>query len=60
VVVVSLELQQGASGKRKRDLREAEKQEKERHALVEYVMEVLSEELFTELLEGLYFEHTYT
>jgi hypothetical protein len=59
VEVVSLELQQGASGKRKRVSGEAHKQEKRRHAVVEYVMEGLSEELFTELLEGLYAQHTY-
>jgi hypothetical protein len=57
VEVVSLELQQGASGKRKRVSGEAHKQEKRRHAVVEYVMEGLSEELFTELLEGLYYGH---
>jgi hypothetical protein len=59
VEVVSLELQEGATGKRKKVSGEAHKQEKRRHAMVEYVMEGLSEELFTELLEGLNQEHTY-
>jgi hypothetical protein len=59
VEVVALEPHKAASSKRKTDLKRAEKEEKERHAVVEYVMEGLSEELFTELLEGLYPDHTY-
>jgi hypothetical protein len=47
-----------AVGKRKKVSWEAHKQEKRRHAVVEYVMEGLSEELFTELLEGLYSKHS--
>lgn len=55
--------QAGASDKRKEagergDAQEAGTGEDERHAMVEYALTALNEELVTELLEGCHFENS--